>query len=118
LAASGFLEVQKRRLENMPKKAGILQVYCYLCRDNNINFKANRYLQILCNRKSCQLLHIATTKETATYHRINFLATIMLSLQVKLLIPDNAFCIVHRATAQSKTGFFRDCGVAEAPPRF
>jgi hypothetical protein len=25
---------------------------------------------------------------------------------------------VQRATAQSKTGFFRDCGVAEAPPGF
>jgi hypothetical protein len=26
--------------------------------------------------------------------------------QVKLLITNNAFCIVQRATAQSKTGFF------------
>jgi hypothetical protein len=38
--------------------------------------------------------------------------------QVKLLITNNAFCIVQRATAQSKTGIFRDCGVAEAPPGF
>jgi hypothetical protein len=27
-------------------------------------------------------------------------------------------CIVQRETAQSKTGIFRDCGVAEAPPGF
>jgi hypothetical protein len=40
------------------------------------------------------------------------------SSQVQLLITNNAFCIVQRATAQSKTGFFRDCGVAEAPPGF
>jgi hypothetical protein len=38
--------------------------------------------------------------------------------QVKLLITNNAFCIVQRAIARSKTGFFRDCGVAEAPPGF
>jgi hypothetical protein len=38
------------------------------------------------------------------------------SSQVKLLITNNAFCIVQRATAQSKTGFFRDFGVAEASP--
>jgi hypothetical protein len=38
--------------------------------------------------------------------------------QVKLLITNNAFCIVQRATAQSKTGIFRDFGVAEAPPGF
>jgi hypothetical protein len=36
--------------------------------------------------------------------------------QVKLHITNNAFRIVQRATAQSKTGFFRDYGVAEAPP--
>jgi hypothetical protein len=40
------------------------------------------------------------------------------SSQVKLLITNNAFCIVQRATAQSKTGNFRDFGVAEAPPGF
>jgi hypothetical protein len=40
------------------------------------------------------------------------------SSQIKLLITNNAFCIVQRATAQSKTGFFRDYGVAEAPPGF
>jgi hypothetical protein len=38
--------------------------------------------------------------------------------QVKLLITNNAFCIVQRATAHSKTGIFRDYGVAEAPPGF
>jgi hypothetical protein len=38
--------------------------------------------------------------------------------QVKLQINKNAFCIVQRATAQSKTGIFRDCGVAEALPGF
>jgi hypothetical protein len=38
--------------------------------------------------------------------------------QVKLLITTDAFCIVQRATAQSKTGIFRDFGVAEAPPGF
>jgi hypothetical protein len=37
---------------------------------------------------------------------------------VMLLITNNAFCIVQRATAQSKTGIFRDCGEAEAPPGF
>jgi hypothetical protein len=38
--------------------------------------------------------------------------------QVKLLITNNAFCIVQRATAQSKTGIFREYGAAEAPPGF
>jgi hypothetical protein len=38
--------------------------------------------------------------------------------QVKLLITNNAICIVQRTTAQSKKGMFRDCGVAEAPPGF
>jgi hypothetical protein len=37
---------------------------------------------------------------------------------VKLLITNNAFIIVQRATAKSKTGNFRDYGVAEAPPGF
>jgi hypothetical protein len=41
-----------------------------------------------------------------------------MSSQVKLLITNNAFCILQRATAQSKTGIFRDYGVAEAPPGF
>jgi hypothetical protein len=36
------------------------------------------------------------------------------SSQVKLLITNNAFCIVQRATGQSKTGIVRDYGVAEA----
>jgi hypothetical protein len=40
------------------------------------------------------------------------------SSQVKLLITNNAFCIVQRVTAQSKTGIFRDFGAAEAPPGF
>jgi hypothetical protein len=40
------------------------------------------------------------------------------SSQVKSLITKNSFCIVQRATAQSKTGFFRDFGVAEALPGF
>jgi hypothetical protein len=40
------------------------------------------------------------------------------SSQVKLLITSYSFCIVQRATALSKTGFFRDCGVAEASPGF
>jgi hypothetical protein len=38
--------------------------------------------------------------------------------QVKLQIANNAFFIVQRATAQSKTGIFREYGVAEAPPGF
>jgi hypothetical protein len=40
------------------------------------------------------------------------------SSQVKLLITSNAFWVVQRAKAQSKTGIFRDYGVAEAPPGF
>jgi hypothetical protein len=40
------------------------------------------------------------------------------SSQAKLLITNNAFCIVQRATAKSKTGTFRDFGVTEAPPGF
>jgi hypothetical protein len=39
-----------------------------------------------------------------------------LSSQVKLLVTNNAFCIVQRAAARSKTGIFRDFGVAEATP--
>jgi hypothetical protein len=38
--------------------------------------------------------------------------------QVKLLITNDSFCIVQRATAQSKARFFRGYGVAEAPPGF
>jgi hypothetical protein len=38
--------------------------------------------------------------------------------QVKSLITNNSFCIVQRATAQSKTGIFRDYDVAEAPQIF
>jgi hypothetical protein len=38
--------------------------------------------------------------------------------QVKLLITNNPFYIVQKATAQSKTGVFRGCGVDEAPPGF
>jgi hypothetical protein len=41
-----------------------------------------------------------------------------LNIQVKLLINTNVFCIVQRATAQSKAGMFLDCGVAEAPQGF
>jgi hypothetical protein len=40
------------------------------------------------------------------------------SSQVKLQITNNSFCIVQRAAAQSKTGIFRDFGVAEGPPGF
>jgi hypothetical protein len=40
------------------------------------------------------------------------------SSQVKLLITTYLFCVVQRATEQSKTGFFRDYGAAEAPPGF
>jgi hypothetical protein len=40
------------------------------------------------------------------------------SSQVKLPITNDLFCIVQRATAQSKVGIFRDYGVAEAPPGF
>jgi hypothetical protein len=39
-------------------------------------------------------------------------------VHVWLLITNNAFLIVQRATAQSKTGLLRDYGVAEAPPGF
>jgi hypothetical protein len=42
----------------------------------------------------------------------------MFSSQVKLLITNNAFRIVQRETAQSRTGIFRDYGVAKAPPGF
>jgi hypothetical protein len=45
-------------------------------------------------------------------------APLFFTSQVKLLITNNAFCIVQRARAQSKTGIFRDYGVAEAPPGF
>jgi hypothetical protein len=38
--------------------------------------------------------------------------------KVKLLITNNAFCIVQRATAQSTTGFFRYNDVAGAPLGF
>jgi hypothetical protein len=38
--------------------------------------------------------------------------------QVELLITNKEFFIVQRATAQSKTGIFRDYSVAEDPPGF
>jgi hypothetical protein len=41
-----------------------------------------------------------------------------MSRQVKLPITNNAFYIVQRATAQSKTGIFSGYGVADAPPSF
>jgi hypothetical protein len=47
-----------------------------------------------------------------------FLSAAVKSSQVKLLITNNVFCIVQRATAQSKTGIFRDYGVAKSPPGF
>jgi hypothetical protein len=53
-----------------------------------------------------------------TRHEDEAIESMQESSQVKLLITNNAFCIVQRATAQSKTGNFRDCGVAEAPPGF
>jgi hypothetical protein len=34
------------------------------------------------------------------------------------MITDHAFCIVLRATAQSKTGISRGHGVVEVPPGF
>jgi hypothetical protein len=40
------------------------------------------------------------------------------SSQVKSLITNNAFCILQRATAQSKAGNFRRYAAAEAPPGF
>jgi hypothetical protein len=46
------------------------------------------------------------------------LSTVLFRGQVKLLIINNAFCIVQKATAQSKAGVFRGYGVAEAPPGF
>jgi hypothetical protein len=42
----------------------------------------------------------------------------MMSSQVKLLITFNAFCIVQRATAQSRAGNSHSNGVAKAPPVF
>jgi hypothetical protein len=38
--------------------------------------------------------------------------------QVMLLISNNVFCIVQRATAQSKTGIHHGYGVADAFPIF
>jgi hypothetical protein len=40
----------------------------------------------------------------------------MKSSQVKFLITNDAFCIMQRATAQSRTGIFHGCGVAEDSP--
>jgi hypothetical protein len=40
------------------------------------------------------------------------------AFQVKLLITNNTFRIVQRATAQSKTGTFRGYGVADATQGF
>jgi hypothetical protein len=40
------------------------------------------------------------------------------SSQVKSLITTDVFCIVRRATTQSKTGILSGYGVAEAPPGF
>jgi hypothetical protein len=69
------------------------------------------------------LIHKNDQKITifAIFHSLDFVVLFEefeKSSQVKLLITNNAFCIVQRATAQSKTGIFRDCGVAEAPPGF
>jgi hypothetical protein len=44
------------------------------------------------------------------------LASFPLSSQVRLQIINNSFCIVQRATAQSKTGTTQDNGSVEHPP--
>jgi hypothetical protein len=43
---------------------------------------------------------------------------IRLKVKVEILITNNAFCIVQRATAQSTTGNVHGYGLAEAPPIF
>jgi hypothetical protein len=40
------------------------------------------------------------------------------SSEVKLPTTNSTYCIVQRAAEQPKTGFFCDCGVAEASPGF
>jgi hypothetical protein len=45
-------------------------------------------------------------------------ALLLKSIQVKLLISNNAFCILQRASAQQKTGIFLGYGLAEALPIF
>jgi hypothetical protein len=59
-----------------------------------------------------------TFKESRTSTRHTPMVFKSKSSKVKLLITNNTFCIVQRATAQSKTGFFRHYGVAEAPTGF
>jgi hypothetical protein len=58
--------------------------------------------------------------EKIVLERAHYLANngLLNSSQVKLLITNNSFCIVQRATAQSKIGISRDYGVAEAAPGF
>jgi hypothetical protein len=51
-------------------------------------------------------------------HSRNMFPVFVLSSQVKLLNTINAFCIVQRSIALSKTGIFRDYDVAEASPGF
>jgi hypothetical protein len=46
------------------------------------------------------------------------MATTFESSQVKLLITNNAFCIVQRSTTEPKTEIFSDYGVVEDPPGF
>jgi hypothetical protein len=53
-----------------------------------------------------------------TAHPSWLYVSIIWSSQVKLLITNNAFFILQRATEQSKTGIIRHYGVAEAPPGF
>jgi hypothetical protein len=57
-------------------------------------------------------------KNFNTYSVVYSEVFVVESSQVEVLFTNNAFCIVQRATAQSKTGIFLDCGVAEAPPGF
>jgi hypothetical protein len=61
------------------------------------------------------ILEVALSKlYFCRFEKNSRLALFFIWSQVKLLITNNSFCIVQRATAQSKTGIFRDYGVAEA----
>jgi hypothetical protein len=57
-------------------------------------------------------------KGCAKRHNTDFKSSQVKSSKVKSLIINNEFCFVQRATAQSKTGFFRGDDVPEAPPGY
>jgi hypothetical protein len=65
----------------------------------------------------CFLSCLAFLRPAANW-AVSILPWVLHTSQVRSLTANNTFFIEQRATAQSRTGIFRDYGKAEAPPGF